>query len=238
MEVTRQKGMESGFDYIIQEDDKVLRIAYGGNLDLYWSLTNLTGDKTLDTLYDEQYETFLITKENHTIYELFKKLVSDIKTPRVYEPLKREEEDEEELIDDEIEEIQDELNHGKSEEERCNEWNDQLKSSDRYKRLYDGENIRWHSDDDCYDDADRVMITELEDSILLEFYRPKTEFGTIGFRMPGTITIRFRNSGSTYDPFNIVFMKMYQQLQKYNPDYHQIHFEELEYQKRLRKVDK
>ena len=78
MEVTREKGMESGYDYILQEDNKILRIAFGSNLDLYWSLTNLDEDKTLDSLYDEQYDTFLITKENYLIYELFKKLVGDI----------------------------------------------------------------------------------------------------------------------------------------------------------------
>lgn len=36
MEVTREKGMESGYDYILQEDNKILRIAFGSNLDLYW----------------------------------------------------------------------------------------------------------------------------------------------------------------------------------------------------------
>lgn len=235
MEVTRQKGMESGYDYILQEDNKTLRIAFGSNLDLYWSLTNLEEDKTLDNLYDEQYDTFLITKENFYIYELFKKIVSDIKLPRVYEPLKKEQLDEEDLPDPEIAEILDELNHGESEEERCNRWNKELTTSERYKRLYDGENIRWHSDDDYYDDADRVMITELEDSILLEFYRPKTTLKTLGFRMPGTITIRFRNSGSTYDPLNIVFMKMYRQLQEYDPECHQIHIEEMEYGKKLKR---
>lgn len=235
MEVTRQKGMESGYDYILQEDNKVLKIVFGGNLDLYWSLTNLEEDKTLDSLYDEQYDTFLITKENYYIYELFKKLISDIKLPRVYEPLKKEQLDEDDLPDPEIAEFLEELNHGESEEERCNRWNKELRTSERYQRLYDGQNIRWHSDDDYYDDADRVMITELEDSILLEFYRPKTTLKTLGFRMPGTITIRFRNSGSTYDPLNIVFMKMYRQLQEYNPDYHQIHIEEIEYRKKLKR---
>ena len=238
MEVTREKGMESGYDYILKEDNKILRIAFGSNLDLYWSLTDLEADRTLDTLYDEVYNSFVITKENYHIYTLFKKLVEDIKLPRVYEPLKREQLDEEDLPDPEIEEILDELNHGKSEEERCNEWNTELKSSERYQKLYDGENIRWHSDDDYYEDADRVIITELEDSVLLEFYRPKLTLKNAGFRMPGNITVRFRNSGSTYDPFNIVFMKMYQKLQEYNPDYHQVHFEEITYQKTLKKIDK
>lgn len=233
MEVTRQKGTESGFDYSIQKDNKILRIVFASNLDLYWTLTNLDADKSLDNLYDEQYETFLITRENNYIYELFKKLIEDIKTPRVYEPAPKVE-----GTDPEIAELLEEMNHGESEEERCNRWNEELKKSERYRKLYDGENIRWHSDDDYYADADRVMISELDDTILLEFYRPENTLKTLGFRIPGTLTIRFRNSGSTYDPLNIVFMKMYQQLQQYDPDNHQIHIEEIEYQKKLKKVDK
>ena len=63
MEVTRQTGMYSGYDYIIRQDNKILRIAFCSNLDLYWSLTNLE-DTTLDSLYEEQYETLLITKDS------------------------------------------------------------------------------------------------------------------------------------------------------------------------------
>lgn len=39
MEVTRQKGTESGYDYTIQKDNKILRIVFARNLDLYWTLT-------------------------------------------------------------------------------------------------------------------------------------------------------------------------------------------------------
>ena len=51
--------------------------------------------------------------------------------------------------------------------------------------------------------------------------------------MVNSVSIRFRNSGSRYNPFNIIFMKMFNKLQEYNPEYHQIHIEELEYQKKL-----
>ena len=68
MEVTREKGMHSGYDYILKEDNKILRIAFGSNLDLYCSLTDLEADRTLDTLYDEVFNSFVITKENYHIY--------------------------------------------------------------------------------------------------------------------------------------------------------------------------
>ena len=223
MEITRTKGKESGYDYTLKEDNKELRIIFGGNLDLYWSLYITDKSKTLDNLYDEVYETFLITKENYQIYSLFKKLIEDIKQPIVFEPV------EEELLVG--------LDSTESEEEKCARMNEDIKRSERYKMLYNGQEIIWHSDDDYYEEADRVKISEVDENILLEFYRPEQTLKTIGFKMPNTVSIRFRNSGSIYDPLNIVFMRMYQQLQEYNPDYHQIHLEEIIYKKTLKKKE-
>ena len=47
--------------------------------------------------------------------------------------------------------------------------------------------------------------------------------------------MRIRNSGSNYNPFNCIFMRMFQKLQEVDNDYHQIHFEELEYKRLLKK---
>ena len=49
------------------------------------------------------------------------------------------------------------------------------------------------------------------------------------------IGIRFRNSGSTYTPFNNVFMRMYNQFLEYEPDFHQIHIEEILYKEKVKK---
>ena len=49
------------------------------------------------------------------------------------------------------------------------------------------------------------------------------------------IVVRFRNSGSRYDPFNCVFMRFYQRLQEVDPNYHQVHIEELIYRKKLKR---
>ena len=54
------------------------------------------------------------------------------------------------------------------------------------------------------------------------------------FHSPTYIPIRFRNSGSSYDPFNIVFMKMYNEMKNIddiNDIGHQIHIEEYLYNK-------
>ena len=78
-----------------------------------------------------------------------------------------------------------------------------------------------------------MKIYRLNDEIILEFSRPPVKREEQIYHMPGRIGVRFRNSGSTYDPYNIIFMRMFQKLQEYIPEYHQIHLEELEYQKRL-----
>ena len=232
MEITRREGHRSGYDYQIKQGDKVLNIVFGGNLDLYWNIINLSEETSLDSLYKEQYETFTITKENYFLYSLFKQLIEDVKEAKVFTPRP------DVYIDEEYETLPDGTDNIETEEQRCNRWNEDLKKSERYKKMYDGKAISWHSDDEPYDIADRVRITENEDVILLEFYRPETILETCEFRFPGSISIRFRNSGSTYDPFNILFMKMYRELQTYNPDYHQMHIEEIEYVKRLQKIDK
>ena len=52
---------------------------------------------------------------------------------------------------------------------------------------------------------------------------------------PRKITIRFRNSGSRYDPFNIIFMRLYQGLCNLDYEYHQIHIEEYLQESKIKK---
>ena len=47
-----------------------------------------------------------------------------------------------------------------------------------------------------------------------------------------TYSIRFRNSGSRYEPFNICFMQMYNELKNYDSNCHQIHIEEYLYKQK------
>ena len=72
-----------------------------------------------------------------------------------------------------------------------------------------------------------VKISKIEDNIVLEFIRPKTEKNTYGYRDFESVSIRFRTSGSRYDEFYIPLMRMFNKLQDYNPNEHQIHIEEL-----------
>ena len=105
--------------------------------------------------------------------------------------------------------------------------------TEEYRRLVDcNNNITWISDDGPQELEDRVIISKLNsDTYRLLFIRNDKEMD-FGFKSPFGIVVRFRNSGSMYDPFNCIFMKLYNKLQDYDPDYHQIHIEELKYIKR------
>ena len=81
------------------------------------------------------------------------------------------------------------------------------------------------------------------ESFKLEFYiQPYIEGYDRDFNSLYHIPIRFRNSGSSYDPFNIVFMRMYEKMKQVDHvnDYgHQIHIEEYLYnQNKIKKLTK
>ena len=83
-----------------------------------------------------------------------------------------------------------------------------------YKRLVDeNKNINWVSDDGLFDEEDMMTISKGDDSYKLTFIRTEKR-RTYGFKDPYSINIRLSNSGSRYEPFNIIFMRMYQSLHK------------------------
>ena len=83
MEVVKRKGNQAGYDFYLKQDNKILKIVFGGNLDLYWNLIIKTDEINK---YAKLEETFIITKENYFIYSLFEKLLEDIKTANIFEP--------------------------------------------------------------------------------------------------------------------------------------------------------
>ena len=91
--------------------------------------------------------------------------------------------------------------------------------------------IDWHSDDFNYDKASRLMIEKNGEDFGVTFQKSEEDL-TDGMFM--TYAVRFRNSGSRYDYYNIPFMNMYNNLKNYDFDFHQIHMEEyLAKQKKL-----
>ena len=163
---------------------------------------------------------------------IFKTLIDDVKNANVYTPSPEHIVDE----DEELIEVPPSIEQIKN----LQASNEELKKQSSYQRILEHDSIVWHSDEEPYDIADVLKISEENDVIVLEFYRPALTGDKYGMRLPGTVTIRFRNSGSYYNPFNIVFMRMYNKLQEFDPEldqeYHQIHLEELSYQLKRGKI--
>lgn len=114
-----------------------------------------------------------------------------------------------------------------------------------YNELFDKENnaVTWYSDETSHEVANILKIKKENESFELEFYiQPYIEGYDRDFNSLYHIPIRFRNSGSSYDPFNIVFMRMYEKMKQVDHvnDYgHQIHIEEYLYnQNKIKKLTK
>jgi len=235
MEVTKEYMEREGcYNFYIKEGNKVLKIIFGGNLDLYWILynyskigKNLSTEKLKKLYFEEIKYQFTITKENYFIYSLFEELYDDIKESRIFIPTDNK-------LSEEYTEEESDFDFMKyMTEERAKTLNKRHKKLAAYQLLFDGETIEWHSDDDVYDRSDRVVIKKTDNTFVLEFIRPSVTEDNFIHRIPGSVSIRFRNSGSTYDPYNMIFMRMFNKLQEYDPEYHQMHIEELSYQKKL-----
>ena len=203
------------YNYEFLKEDNKLDILFCGNLDLYF------------IIYGKNINEFTITKENMTIYNLFDKLYSDIENINIY--------DEEHIpIYIETEEEQNEYLKERKDEYR-------LHNRSNYNELFNKENktITWYSDETAKEVANYLKIIKEDEDFKLEFYtRPYIEGYDRDFNSKYSITIRFRNSGSRYKPFNACFMRLFNNLQKYDPDYHQITIEEYNQRVKKLKLDK
>lgn len=198
VEINKRK-TEFGYFFEITTNEGTFDIFYGGNLDLYWRC-RYTGSilKCADS------KSFLITKENYFLFQLFEALYHNIKDYNIYHD-----------YDFTVEEI-------------CQDSNQELIRYHSYQHdlLFKDGKIEWHCDESSYEESSIFKIEPEQDSYKLTFKKGKVDDFF-------TFAIRIRNSGSRYQPFNVSFMEMYQQLCEYDPSYHQIHMEEYLYQKKL-----
>ena len=197
-----------GYTINIYDSNKILTITFGGNLDLYWYLSSKE---------KKEVDTFEITKENYFLYSLFDILYNDIVNCNLFKVY-----DEELSFVNSIKELQKIYNRKK-------ELNIIFSEYEEYKRLYNGEYICWYSDDDSIEDANYVKIIKDDYKYIIEFFS-NFKSNTIWL----SNTIRFRNSGTKYPPFNILFMNMYNSLCSSEYDENQIHIEEYLYRKKKR----
>ena len=156
------------------------------------------------------FKTFTITKENYFLYQKVNELYENIKEQKPYQKI-------EPLLL-----VEQDLKNS-----------NELKKRDyAYEKLFQDGIIKWYSDDAPLEEASRLEINRLEESYTITFYQGKEEYN-----FP-TFSVRFRNSGSRYKPYNFAFMNMYNNLGEYDPNYHQIHIEEYLYNKKLQKLKK
>lgn len=232
MKVIKQKS-EFGLNIFLHEEERYIGFTFGGNGDLYWSIHSRREVENEE--YNHDY--FIITKENYAIYNLFEQLFFDIENINVFD-----EEDIPFYIESE-EEKQEYLRSRKKENEEL-KMRYRLFNHSNYNELYDDSSrtITWYSDEAAHEVANILKIKRDDDVFKIEFYiQPYVEDYDEDFHSLGYIPIRFRNSGSSYDPFNLIFMKMYNNMQEIddvNDIGHQIHIEEYLYNKSLVKKSK
>lgn len=210
-------------DIHLIEENKTLSIVFAGTGDLHWIIKN---NKT-DNDEEYSYDNFEITKENYQVYSLFEKLLYDIKNINIFDkecefpPYVETDEEKEYYL----------------EEQELDKKRYRMFNMAHYNDLYNDDEkiITWVSDETGFEVANKVLIHKLENRFLIEF---KTQPYIEGYErednLLGIMGIRFRNSGSRYEPFNIVFMRMFREMQNIDDinDYgHQIHMEEYLYEK-------
>ena len=196
------------YDYYLKDESQELKIIFGGNGDLYFCSKSFV---------ECQEAEFYITKENMIIYNLFSELFKAFQNVEIY------------TINDFDLQYYDDEEELQQKYDRYKEWNEELKNSSIYKRLFNNNSITWISDDSIsfnYETADTLKIIKEENQFKLEFtyYDCENE-------LPYVKSIRIRNSGSRYQPFNFLMMNFFNKLQEYDPNNHQMHIEEYLYLK-------
>lgn len=214
MKVVKQES-EFGMDIFFKEENKYFAITYGGNLDLYWIIYSEDVNKD---------NNFVITKENYEVYRLFEQLFDDIDDINIYK----------------YQNQQFSGNFKKAQKEKYRKSN-----TSNYNVLYNEKEklITWYSDETAFCVANVLKIKKEYEIFKLEFFiQPYIDGYDRDFNSLHHIPIRFRNSGSFYNPFNVVFMRMYSNMKEIDDvnDYgHQIHMEEYLYsQSKIKKLTK
>lgn len=210
-----------------------LDISFQGNLDLYFSFYSNS--------FDNEDFAFLIGKDNYQVWEIFDKLYNMVVNANLFSFT---EEDRDRIIFSS--EVMDEDYHEKlrEEEEKNRELNQILKENYEYNLLVNNGVITWRSDDYAKDIAPFFKIEKVGESYQISFGIPKIPDRRLdmeerdiiwSFKDLKNVSVRIRNSGSRYDPFNIAFMEAFNSLMNLESTNHQIHIEEYLIDKELEK---
>ncbi len=227
MKVIKQES-DFGTSVSLIDPEKYLCFNIGGNCDLYISF--------LQKRVRGKEHIFTITKENMAIYEIFDQLYKDIENINLFA---------DDPIPSYIKSSEAKLSYLKESKKQIDNKIDGYRryNNSNYRELFnpDTKTITWYSDETAHEVANYLKIEKKEDCFKFYFYIQPYKCGyDADFNSPNYIPIRFRNSGSRYDPFNIIFMRMFQKLKTVEDIYefgHQIQIEEYVYQKKRKAVN-
>lgn len=209
-----EKSFNNGYGYITLINGKQkLSIMYAPNLDLYFVVENAS--------------SFIITKEDYQIYELFLKLYETIISADVFN---------QSSFNYYITEF---LGHFDNEFISYEDYLKKTKKSLEFKRkqnyytsLVNNGKIVWKCDDYPHDIGPSFKITKDTGLIKITFDKGDTEKQDL-FHPKNRTTVRIRTSGSAYNYFYVPFMTLFKELKELEID-DQIHIEEYLYTKKLK----
>lgn len=182
----------------IRDENESIKFLYGDNGDLYIDFFG----KTWKDESNNRCGTFTISDES--LLPLFSQLYDDIIQCSVFDV---------DSLSLSMCETEDEKSALKSNVQKRNE---NLKSGEHYKALVQGESIVWHSDNRPIGKANSVKIERKDGHIVLTFVsNPSDDFG---------FSVRICTSGSKYDPFEIPFLRLYNNLISLDKDKNKVLF--------------
>lgn len=181
-------------DILIRSGTKLLKIFYGANGDLYF---DIFGDRNIDE--NGQYTASFSIDRGSEFYQYFENFINSIIDCEIFD-----------VSDVELgvcgcdDEVKNKLDFTKL-------MNDNLKSKKSYQKLVQNNTIIWYSDNIYDERANKLKIKQNSSDITLDFI-DNPDDPLFGFG------IRICNSGSKYEPFNICFMNLFNQLQTLNKE--------------------
>lgn len=173
---------------LIRDGQKLLKLFYGANGDLY---LDMFGDRNIGE--NGNYIASFSINKDEGVYSYFDELISNIVYCNVYD-----------LSDVELKLCSSfkQLEHEISNIRKANH---DLMAKQCYEKLVQNNTIIWYSDNIYDEKANKLEIFKEEDGIRLTFTDNPND-SIFGFG------VRICNSGSKYDPFNLCFMKLFNQL--------------------------
>lgn len=178
------------YEYSLIQNNLKFKMYYGGNLDIYWEIQNMDVDAENFESYEEKPLEFVIEPQYYEAYSIFFKLLRNVKSS--------------------AKKMQDEAQRAKREkmeEEDVVVYVNDDETAESYELIVKDGVVVWYSDEDSIENANFVTLTQVNGNILVTFRK-----GNMENDFPGSIPIRFRNSGSRYNPFNKYFMECFSDI--------------------------